>query len=624
MKKMLVTRRQINMTKAVKSSSSHKSNNKDVSKKSVIALSERLLSAYKCPDYEHPSYQYHMDHILHGHVAKLTGGISPIALGLAGVDWWTHLMFSPAKQKMLQHSLLDKTAQFSEYALQAMTGHQIEPVINPSAGDQRFKSENWQRWPFNVMEQGFLLHQSWWGEATTEVRGVSKHHLDVVSYTARQVLDIVSPSNSPLTNPDVLQTTCEQSGRNFWHGMLNFMDDAERVKSDKPPAGAENFKVGQNVAATQGKVVYRNKLIELIQYAPTTDEVYSEPILITPAWIMKYYILDLSPENSLVKYLVNKGHSVFMISWKNPDACDHDLGLEDYLHLGIGEALKAVKTITKAPQVHGVGYCLGGTLLSIMAAAHARDGDESFKTLTLLASQVDFEEAGEIMLFVDESQVSFLEDVMWNQGYLDKGQMAGAFEMLRSNDLIWSRMITNYMQGKREPIYDMMAWNADATRMPYRMHSEYLRELFLQNDLAEGRFMVNEAPVALQDIRTPLFSVGTSRDHIAPWKSVYKILLLTESEVTFTLTSGGHNAGIVSEPGHKGRTFQSATIPNTDHYKPPGQWEKTTAVTEGSWWEAWEAWLVDHGNDKTKPPTMGDDKEYQPIRDAPGKYVLMT
>jgi polyhydroxyalkanoate synthase len=388
--------------------------------------------------------------------------------------------------------------------------------------------------------------------------------------------------------------------------------------------GAENFVVGKDVAATKGKVVYRNKLIELIQYEPTTKEVYAEPILITPAWIMKYYILDLSPENSMVKYLVDKGHTVFMISWKNPDACDHDTGLEDYLHLGIGDALKAVKTITKAPQVHGVGYCLGGTLLSIMAAAHARDNDQSFKTITLLASQVDFEEAGEIMLFVDESQVAFLEDVMWNQGYLDKGQMAGAFEMLRSNDLIWSRMITDYMQGKREPVYDMLVWNADATRMPYRMHSEYLRQLFLHNDLAEGRFVVNDAPVALQDIRTPLFSVGTSRDHIAPWKSVYKIMLLTESEITFVLTSGGHNAGVVSEPGHKGRTYQMATIPNTAHYVPPGQWEKTTPTIEGSWWDAWQKWLVDHSDDKIKPPAMGDHKAYTPIRDAPGKYVLMV
>lgn len=591
---------------------------------SATAVPERLLSACECPPYEQPSDDYHLDHILHGQMAKLTGGISPIALALAGFDWSAHLMFSPARQQMLRYSLMDKMTQFGEYAARAGTGSAQEPVIEAASDDHRFSSAHWQRWPYNVMQQGFLLSQQWWSEATSGVRGTNEHHLNVVSYTARQLLDIASPSNSPLTNPDILQTTKEQGGNNFVQGLRNFMDDAARLKDGKSASGAENLAVGKDIAATKGNVVYRNKLIELIQYEPTTSEVYAEPILITPAWIMKYYILDLSPENSLVKYLVDKGHSVFMISWKNPDECDRNIGLEDYLHLGIGEALNAVKTITRAPQVHSVGYCLGGTLVAIMAAAHARAGDNSFKTITMLASQVDFEEAGEIMLFVDESQVSYLEDVMWNQGYLDKGQMAGAFQMLRSNDLIWSRVINDYMQGKRQPVYDMLVWNADATRMPYRMHSEYLRGLFLKNDLAEGRFMVNDAPVALQDIRTPMFSVGTAHDHIAPWKSVYKILLLTESEVTFVLTSGGHNAGIVSEPGHKGRHYQIATIPNTAHYVPPGQWQNTTAVTEGSWWDSWQQWLADHSQGKTKPPSMGDDKEYAAIREAPGKYVMMV
>jgi len=592
--------------------------------KNADDVPERLLSACKMPAYEKPSDAFHLDHILHGHVAKLTGGISPIALSLAGIDWWAHLMFSPSKQEMLRQSMIEKMTQFGQYAITSSSDAEQELIVTPPSEDHRFVSENWQQWPFNVMQQGFLLSQAWWTEATTSVPGVSDHHLNVASYTVRQILDIASPSNSPFTNPDILQTTKEQGGKNFMQGMLNFMDDVERKKNDKPPLGAGDYIVGKDIAATKGKVVYRNKLIELIQYEPTTEKVHAVPILITPAWIMKYYILDLSPENSLVKYLVDKGYTVFMISWKNPDTCDRDTSLEDYLNLGIGEALTAVKAITTSAHVHGVGYCLGGTLLSIMAAAHARDGDTTLKTITLLASQVDFEEAGEIMLFVDESQVAFLEDVMWNQGYLDKGQMAGAFEMLRPNDLIWSRMINEYMQGKRTPTYDMLVWNADATRMPYRMHSEYLRELFLQNDLAEGRFMVAGAPVALQDIRTPLFCVGTSHDHIAPWKSVYKILLLSESEITFVLTSGGHNAGIVSEPGHKGRTYQMATVPNTAHYVPPGQWKDKTPTQEGSWWDAWEPWLAEHSTQSVAPPPMGDKKDYAAIRDAPGKYVLMV
>jgi polyhydroxyalkanoate synthase len=260
----------------------------------------------------------------------------------------------------------------------------------------------------------------------------------------------------------------------------------------------------------------------------------------------------------------------------------------------------------------------------MMAATMARDGDNSFKTITLLAAQTDFEEAGEIMLFADESEIAYLEDIMWNQGYLDKSQMAGAFQMLRSNDLIWSRIINEYMRGERQPINDLMTWNADATRMPYRMHSEYLRQLFMRNDLAEGRYMVKGKPIALRDISAPIFSVGTVRDHVAPWKSVYKIQLLTDSDVTFVLTSGGHNAGIVSELGHKGRTYQISTMPRTAGYVPPGEWQSITPTQDGSWWQAWLSWLDGYSEDMRKPPAMGDvAKGYAVIEDAPGQYVFM-
>ncbi len=592
----------------------------------LVSNEEKFSTRRRCgPEvsaYTHRADNYALDHILHSVVAKFTGNISPASLLLAGFDWWEHMLFSPSKQKMLMDSWMNNAALINQYAAQAASGSNVAPVIAPPPADRRFMSEGWQKWPFNVMEQWFLLNQQWWAEATTGVRGVSPHHENVTSFIARQLLDVVSPSNFPFTNPDVLATTAEQGGVNFWHGLLNWLDDTMRSKADKPPAGSESFVVGENIACTAGKVVFCNHLIELIQYAPTTTEVYAEPILIIPAWIMKYYILDLSPHNSLVKYLVDKGHTVFMISWRNPDADDRNVGLEDYLHVGIGEAIKAVKAITHVPQIHGMGYCLGGTLLSMMAASYARDGDETLKTISFLASQVDFEEAGELRLFVDDSQLAFLEDVMWQQGYLGKNQMAGSFQMLRTNDLIWSRMITDYMQGTRQPIFDLMAWNADATRMPYRMHSEYLRELFLENNLAEGRFLVSGQPVALQDIRTPIFSVGTLRDHVAPWKSVYKILLLTESDVTFVLTSGGHNAGIVSEPGHKGRSYQISIMPSTNRYIPPGQWQTITPVKEGSWWEEWQRWLLYHSAIKINAPSMGNAL-YPPIQDAPGNYVMM-
>jgi len=563
-----------------------------------------------------------LDHILHAAVAKLTGNLSPASLGLARHDWILHLMFSPDKILSLQKSFLTKTGQLGWYAMQAAARKEMEPLVVPSPGDRRFKSGAWQTWPFNTIYQGFLLYQDWWREATSDVRGVMPHHLNVISFMARQGLDMLSPSNNPMTNPDVLATTQQEGGANFWRGFQYFMDDMKRNTTGQPPAGTEAFTVGVNVAATKGKVVFRNRLIELIQYEPTTSEVYAEPMLIVPAWIMKYYILDLSPHNSMVKYLVDKGHTVFMISWKNPDISDRDLGMEDYVHLGVEEALKAVKAITNK-SVHTVGYCIGGTLLSILAAALARDGDKSLATMTLFATQTDFEEAGELLLFVDDSQLSFLEDVMWEQGYLDKTQMAGAFELLSSNDLIWSHLVNDYLQGNRRGMNDLMAWDADATRMPYRMHSEYLSHLFLKNDLAEGRYTVDGEQIALEDINMPIFCVGTVRDHVAPWKSVYKVHLLTDSEVTFVLTSGGHNAGIVSEPGHKGRTYQIATAPHDARYKPPGQWQQQTPMHEGSWWEAWQEWLAKHSTSKIKPPAMGNDKDYKQLADAPGTYIFV-
>jgi polyhydroxyalkanoate synthase len=297
--------------------------------------------------------------------------------------------------------------------------------------------------------------------------------------------------------------------------------------------------------------------------------------------------------------------------------------MEEYLRLGVMEALQAVATIAPDRKVHGVGYCLGGTLLAIAAAAMARDGDERLKTLTLLAAQTDFTEAGELMLFINESQVTFLEDVMWEQGFLDTRQMAGSFQLLRSNDLIWSRGLKQYLLGERETMSDLMAWNADATRMPYRMHSEYLRRLFLDNDLAEGRYRVGTRPVALTDIRAPIFAVGTAWDHVAPWRSTYKIHLLTDTDVTYVLTTGGHNAGIVSEPGHRGRSFQIATKGATDRYEDPESWQRLAEKRDGSWWPAWQGWLVRQSSGEAPPPPFGAPKRGYPVLgSAPGTYVM--
>ncbi|MBE5528058.1 poly-beta-hydroxybutyrate polymerase [Laribacter hongkongensis] len=540
---------------------------------------------------------------------------------LAWYDWALHLSLSPGKQRSLIEKGLHKQQRLARYALRVASAHDCPTCIEPLEQDRRFAAPAWQQWPFNVIHQGFLLQQQWWHNATTGVRGVSRHHENMVTFAGRQWLDMWSPSNFIWTNPEVLDAIRASGGANLWRGAMNFLEDARRLALDDAPAGVEGFEVGKDVAVTPGKVVFRNHLIELIQYSPTTPDVHAEPVLIVPSWIMKYYILDLSPHNSMVKYLVDQGHTVFILSWKNPTAADRDLGLEDYRWLGVMDALDAVTAIVPERKVQAVGYCLGGTLLAIAAAAMARDGDERLQSLTLLASETDFRESGEIALFIDDSQLAWLEAGMWDKGYLDGKQMAGAFQMLNSRDLIWSRRVREYLLGERQTFNDLMAWNADVTRMPYRMHSEYLRRLYLDNDLAEGRYRVGGRPVALADIEVPMFIVGTVRDHVAPWPSVYKMHLLSDAELTFVLTSGGHNAGVVSEPGHPRRSFQIATRAPGDRYVDPQQWRATTPLKEGSWWPAWQQWLAQRSAGRVAPPAMGGTQA--PLGDAPGTYVAM-
>lgn len=588
-----------------------------------VAMSKRPPSLAKAATTQEEPRPFSFDRPLHAATARITAGISPAALMQAYTDWAQHLLASPDKQVALVEKAIRKWTRYIGYSLRASTDPDCEACIEPLPQDKRFDGDSWQKQPFAPIYQGFLLTQQWWHNATTGVVGVSKHHEDVVSFVARQLLDVVSPANFPLTNPEILEATVRQGGMNFAHGATNFWEDWRRLVTGAPPVGVEAFRVGRDVAITPGKVVFRNRLIELIQYAPATDKVHAEPVLIVAAWIMKYYILDLSPENSLVKYLVDNGHTVFVVSWKNPTGEDGDLGMEDYRLLGIVAALDAVSAIVPKRQIHTVGYCLGGTLLAIVAAAMARDGDDRLKSLTLFAAQTDFTEAGELMLFIDEAQMSFLEDMMAEQGYLDTRQMAGTFQLLRSNDLIWSAMVQTYLMGERRPMIDLMAWNADATRMPHRMHSEYLRHLFLDNDLAESRFEVDRRRVSLRDIRVSIFAVSTIADHVAPWRSVYKIQILTDADVTFVLSNGGHNAGIVSPPGHPRRHHQIAAHREDDNYVDPDAWQQAAMHHEGSWWPCWRDWLVRHSSDQTPTPAMGAPRKgYATLEDAPGTYVL--
>ncbi|MBF5092850.1 MULTISPECIES: alpha/beta hydrolase [unclassified Novosphingobium] len=557
-------------------------------------------------------------------VAKVSGGLSPVSIAQSFTDWWMHLAASPGKQMQLAAKAGRKALRLADYAMQQVpAGTEPEPAIEPLPQDRRFADPAWRKPPFDIVAQGFLLQQQWWHAATTGVGGVTRHHEAVVEFAVRQILDMVAPTNFAALNPVLQQRILETGGHCLADGMNYLIDDMRRQLRGEPPAGVDAFPVGDKVAVTPGEVVFRNELMELIQYAPTTATVRPEPVLIVPAWIMKYYILDLSPENSLVRWLRDQGFTVFMVSWHNPVSADRDLNLDDYRRLGPMAALDAIGAITGAQKVHAAGYCLGGTLLAIAAATMARDGDERLATTTFFAAQTEFSEPGELGLFIDEAQLDLIDSMMWAKGYLDSSQMGGAFQMLRSNDLVWSRLLTTYLMGEREPMTDLMAWNADGTRMPYAMHSEYLRHLFLDNDLAEGRYRVGGRPVTLSGLRMPLFMVGTEQDHVAPWRSVHKLHMFTGAELRFVLTSGGHNAGIVSEPGHRHRHYSVATRPLDGAAPAPDDWLATAERHEGSWWPEWGVWLAAHSGDPAEPPPLGRaDAGYPPLEPAPGRYVL--
>ena len=565
-----------------------------------------------------------VDPPFHAALARRFASLSPAAGLLAASDWALHLAASPGKCMDLARLAMHQSGELAEYARERMTAgadQQARLGVQPAVEDRRFRAPEWQQWPFNYLHQSFLFKQQWWAAATHGVQGVEKHHENMVAFAARQWLDIFSPGNQLATNPVVLQRTLQQGGANLLRGALNAADDLQRLAADQGPAGVEDFVVGRDVGITPGKVVLKNRLMELIQYTPTTAAVHPEPILIVPAWIMKYYILDLSPHNSLIGYLVDQGYTVFCLSWKNPGYEDRDLGMDDYLELGFHAALDAVTTIVPGQKVHATGYCLGGTMLAIAAAAMARDGDERLASLSTFTAQTDFSEPGELGLFVDESQLSLLEAQMAQTGYLKASQMAGAFQMLRSYDLLWSRMVSEYLLGERAPMNDLMAWNADATRMPARMHSQYLRRLFLNDDLSEGRYPVDGKPVSLSNLTLPMFMVGTLTDHVAPWRSVFKLHQMSPAEITFALTSGGHNAGIVNPPGNPRRRYQLLTRPAGGSYVAPDEWLETAPQTQGSWWPAWLQWLQARSGTPVKPPRMGAGA-YQPVGDAPGTYVL--
>jgi len=558
---------------------------------------------------------------LRAQLANVTGGLAPDDYLKAWWDWYLNLSKEPDKQFALLQSALQKAADTWQFAAQAAAG-------NPVTSEHRapgFADPAWNVWPFNVYAKGYSNWASWMQQALGAGSAGSQPGAARLRFATQQMLEAASPANFLHTNPELLNKTVAESGQNLVRGLKNWLEDAASAVNGRRSAKPSQFEVGRDVAVTPGKVVFRNSLIELLQYSPQTDEVYAEPVLITPAWIMKYYVLDLSPRNSLVRYLVEKGHTVFIISWKNPTSADRNLGLDDYVQLGFKDALGVVNRIVPDRKVHAVGYCIGGTLLSIAAALLSANADTRLASISFLAALMDFSEPGELSVFISPSQLAMLEAVMNKTGVLESERMGAAFMMLRSRDLLWTPAVDTYLRGERAKPNDLMAWNQDGTRMPCRMHSEYLDRLYLKNELAQGKFTIGDQPVNLKSLRLPMFVVGTETDHVAPWRAFYKARELTSSpDYTFLLTSGGHNAGIVSGPTHPKRRYRVLKWTNDTDSLTPDAWLKAAPAHSDSWWPVWQRWLAERSDPQRQPARAVTAASVAPgsvLEDAPGRYV---
>ena len=546
----------------------------------------------------------------------------PLPLSLSFQDWLLAILENP-KNLSLVRTQIDKTVQDLPKFINQVKQAAIDVPLGPISVDHRYQDELWSAWPFSIYSQNFLHLKQWWTKAFSSLPGESKNQMTMIHFATLQLIESISPSNFLPTNPVLIQKTIKEAGMNLIRGQSNFWEDCYRSLFKLSPKGFEKFVVGQNMAITPGKVVFKDDLMELIQYTPSTQKVKAEPVLIVPAWIMKYYILDLSPDNSLIKYLVDQGHTVFAISWKNPNSEDRYIGLEDYLNLGVLGALEQIGSICTDQRVHAVGYCLGGTLLSIAAAKMGRDKDHTLASVTLLAAQTDFSEPGNIGMFIDQAKIGLIESVMRPNGYLDSSQMSSAFQMIGSADRKWAQLTKEYIAGDRSEPNDLMAWNADGTRLSIRMHSQYLRHMYLRNDLARGRYRVGNKTIHLEDIACPVFAVGTVQDFVAPWRSVYKIHDHIKSPLEFVLTSGGHNAGIVSPPGLANRSYKYlAKVPGGESFT-PDEWVDKAAHAQGSWWEHWNKWINSHSTNSVVPPGFPDvSSNLGQCANAPGSYVF--
>ena len=490
------------------------------------------------------------------------------------------------------------------------------PVVAPEKGDRRFSAPDWQRNAvFDALKQSYLLAATSLLKTAAEVEGLDPQQQRRLQFYLRQFLDAISPSNFAFTNPQVVHEALESGGQSLTKGMQNLLRDVQAGQVTM--TDTEAFEPGRNLALTPGQVVLRNELIELIQYQPTTDKVHAIPLLFIPPWINKYYILDMQPQNSLIRYLVEHGFTVFVISWKNPDQSMEDTSFDDYLELGPLAAIEAIKAITESPKVNTVGYCIGGTLLSMALPYLAANGDESVNAGIFFVSLQDFSEVGDTAVFLDEPQVAYIEEQMMERGYLDSRQMASMFNMLRANDLIWSNVVNNYLLGKDPPAFDLLYWNADGTRMARTAHSFYLRNTYLENNLVKpGRVVVKGVPIDLGQIRQDLYVVGAEQDHIVPWQAAWQISRLANGKTRYVLAASGHIAGVISPPS-KGRGYWV----NEKRATTPEVWLNRAERRDGSWWTDWLEWLRPRSGKQVAPPSLGSST-HPPIAPAPGTYVL--
>ena len=546
----------------------------------------------------------------------------PLQLTQTFMDFTAKMLADPNRLVQAQMELWQQYMNLWQVTAQRMMGQPAAPVAEPAKGDKRFNDPAWKdEVVFDYLKQSYLLTARWLQGTVKEVEGVDDKTAKKVDFYTRQFIDAMSPSNFAMTNPQVVKATVESKGENLLKGLQNMLTDLERGKGKLAirQTDMDAFKVGGNVATSPGKVVYQNELMQLIQYAPSTAEVYQVPLLIVPPWINKFYILDLKPENSFIKWATEQGYTVFVISWVNPDERLAGFVFEDYMKKGPLAALDAIEKATGQRKVSAIGYCIGGTLMATTLAYMAARDDDRIAACTFFTAQVDFTEPGELGVFIDEDQLAGIEQMMGKKGYLEGAEMATTFNMLRANDLIWSFVVNNYLMGKDPFPFDLLYWNADATRMPAAMHSYYLRNMYQKNLLSQpGGLVVDNVPIDLRKITVPVYLQAGKEDHIAPAKSVYKATQIFKGPVRFMLAGSGHIAGVVNPPRNKKYQHwlnETATNPPT-----LAEWQAGAKEFPGSWWHDWDKWLSALSGPKV-PARVPGEGGLPAIEDAPGSYV---